>query len=206
MIGRYVQSIRPTRASLRGRRKILALILVVLGLAVTARTSLALFTDSDAVSANAFTVGDVELGTAPTSAVVTYSGMVPGDEVTGALTVSNDGNIELRYAVTATTDEDTLAAQLDLTIKVGVTTCTNAGFDTDGTVVYATGDLGSIAGIDVIGDPATGAQAGDRTLAVSGTEELCFNVVLPASTPASFEGTSSTATFTFASEQTANNP
>jgi hypothetical protein len=58
--------------------------------------------------------------------------MAPGDEVTNPITVTNGGSLELRYAVTSTTTENTLAGQLDLTIKTGVTTCTNGGFGASG--------------------------------------------------------------------------
>ena len=180
---------------------VLALLVSVVSISV-----LALFTDTQSVGNNTFSTGTVDISTNPTTALVTYSDMAPGDEVTNPITVSNDGTLELRYAVTSTTTEDTLAAQLDLTIKSGVTTCTNAGFDTDGSVVYATGDLGSTAGIDVIGDPTAGADAGDRTLAASASEELCFNVLLPSSTNNTFQGLTTTATFAFQAEQTTNNP
>jgi predicted ribosomally synthesized peptide with SipW-like signal peptide len=166
----------------------------------------AIWTDSEDVDANTFSTGTIDISTNPTTALVTYSDMAPGDEVTNPITVSNAGSLELRYAVTSTTTEDTLAAQLDLTIKSGVTTCTNAGFDTDGTVIYTTGDLGSTTGIDVIGDPTQGDDTGDRTLAASANEDLCFNVELPSSTGDSFQGLTTTATFTFAAEQTASNP
>jgi spore coat-associated protein N len=188
-------------------RILVVLLLVGVVAAGLGVASNAIWTDSQAVDANVFSTGTVAISTAPATALVTYSGMAPGDEVTAEITVTNDGSLELRYAVTSTTTEDTLAAQLDLTIKSGVTTCTNAGFDTDGTVVYATGDLGSIAGIDVIGDPTPGAQAGDRTLAGSGgNEDLCFNVELPSTTGDPFQGLTTTATFTFEAEQTASNP
>jgi spore coat-associated protein N len=192
-------------------RRHLSRILVVLLLVGVVAASLgvasnALWTDSQDVDANVFSTGTVDISTNPTTALVTYSDMAPGDEVTNPITVSNDGSLELRYAVTSTTTEDTLAAQLDLTIKTGVTTCTNAGFDTDGTVIYGPADLGSTTGTDVIGDPTQGAQAGDRTLAASANEDLCFNVELPSSTGDSFQGLTTTATFTFAAEQTANNP
>jgi predicted ribosomally synthesized peptide with SipW-like signal peptide len=166
----------------------------------------AIWTDSEDVDANTFSTGTIDISTNPTTALVTYSDMAPGDEVTNPITVTNAGSLELRYAVTSTTTEDTLAAQLDLTIKTGVTTCTNAGFDTDGTVIYGPGDLGSTTGTDVIGDPTQGDDTGDRTLAASANEDLCFNVELPSSTGDSFQGLTTTATFTFAAEQTANNP
>lgn len=188
--------------------KKLTLTIVVLALFTTviSLSVIAVFTDTQSVGSNTFSTGTVDISTSPTTALVTYADMVPGDEVTNPITVSNDGTLELRYAVTSTTTEDTLAAQLDLTIKSGVTTCTNAGFDTDGTVVYATGDLGSTTGIDVIGDPTQGSQAGDRTLASLANEVLCFNVLLPSSTGNTFQNLTTTATFAFQAEQTQSNP
>ena len=99
-------------------------------------------------------------------------------------------------------------AQLDLTVKSGVTTCTNAGFDADGTVIYGPGDLGAglIGGMNIIGNPAQGAHPGDRTLAAGAKEDLCFNVELPSSTNNTYQGLSATATFNFQAEQTKNNP
>ena len=179
---------------------VLAAFVALLSLSV-----LTLFTDTASVPANTFTTGTVDISTNPATALVTFSDMAPGDEVVNPITVSNDGSLELRYAVTSITTEDTLAAQLDLTIKSGVTTCTTGGFGVDGTVVYATGDLGSMASINVIGDPTQGAQAGDRTLAASGSEVLCFNVSLPSSTNNTFQGLTTTATFAFQAEQTKNN-
>ena len=117
---------------------------------------LALFTDTASVPANAFTTGTVDISTSPTTALLTFSNMAPGDEVVNPITVSNDGSLQLRYAITSTTTENTLAAQLDATIKSGVTTCTTAGFGIDGTVLYGPADVGSTTGINVVGDPAQG--------------------------------------------------
>ena len=188
-------------------RKILASI-VVLATAgsVLAFGTNAVFTDSASVGGNVFSTGSVDISTSPTSALVTFSAMMPGDVVTAPLTVTNAGGGQLRYAVTSTTTENTLAAQLDLTIKSGVTTCTNGGFGASGSTVYATGDLGSTGGIAVIGSPTQGSQAGDRTLNASASEVLCFQVSLPLSTGNAYQSLSTTATFTFDAEQTANNP
>jgi hypothetical protein len=167
---------------------------------------LAVFTNTASVPANTFSTGTVSISTSPTSALVTFSGMAPGDQVTNPITVTNAGTLALRYAVTSTTTENVLAAQLDLTVKSGVTTCTNAGFGSSGTVVYATGDLGNTTAIKLIGDPAQGAQSGDRALAAAANEALCFNVSLPLASPNAVQGLSSTATFAFVAEQTTNNP
>lgn len=194
-----------TRASLVKAAMVFALSMAAVTVVVTG----AIFTDSQGVDGNTFTTGTVNLTAAPASAAVTFDGMVPGDKVTAPITVSNDGTVQFRYAVTSTaTDADSkgLAAQLDMTVKTGVTTCSNAGFGTDGTAVYGPADLGSVAGIDVIGDPAQGAQAGDRSLAASSSEVLCIQVQLPAATGNEFQDATTTATLTFNAEQVANNP
>ena len=171
---------------------------------VTAATG-AVFTDTQSVGGNTFSTGSVDISTSPTSAVVTVSDMAPGDQSTNPITVSNDGSLQLRYAIQATSTEDVLAAQLDATIKVGVTTCTSAGFGVDGTVLYGPGNIGSTSGINLVGDPALGAQAGDRTLSAAGSEVLCINVTLPLGTDNTYQSLSTTASFNFIGEQTANN-
>jgi len=191
-------------------KKLLAtLAVVIVGASFVVFGSFAVFTDSQNVPSNTFSTGTLDISTNPTSALVTFSAMAPGDQVTNPITVTNGGTLQLRYAVTSTTTEDTLAAQLDLTIKTGVTTCTNAGFDTDGTVIYGPSgpdDLGSVAGINVIGDPAQGDDTGDRTLNAGTNEVLCFNVELPSSTGAGYQGLNTTATLAFQAEQTSSNP
>ena len=52
----------------------------VLGL-IAGTSTLAVFTDSAAVGSNSFTTGTVDISTSPTSALVTYSGMAPGDKI-----------------------------------------------------------------------------------------------------------------------------
>jgi predicted ribosomally synthesized peptide with SipW-like signal peptide len=174
--------------------------------ATTAGTT-ALFTDQDTVGANLFTNGTINLTTNPTTALVTFSSMMPGDAVTAPVTVASGATSgDLRYSISATaTNVDTLGLkdQLVLTIKSGVTTCTNAAYTTDGTVLY-TGDLDSTAG-KLVGDPTAGAQAGDRNLLGNTSEVLCFHVGLPSSTDNNFKLATTTATFTFDSEQTKNN-
>ena len=188
-------------------RKLMATIVVLAAfVALLSISVLALFTDTASVPGNTFSTGTVDITTSPTTALVTFSAMAPGDQVTAPVTVTNAGTLQLRYAVTSTTTEDVLAAELDLTIKSGVTTCTNGGFGADGTVVYAAADLGSTTGINVVGDPAQGAQAGDRTLNASANEILCFNVSLPTSATNAAQGLTTTATFAFEAEQTSSNP
>jgi spore coat-associated protein N len=184
---------------------------MTLGMLATAGSTVALtfsgavFSDTQALASNSFSAGTVQISTTPTSAAIALADMAPGSTVTGPLTVSNSGSLQHRYAMTSATTEDTLAAQLDMTVKSGVTTCTTAGFGVDGTVLYGPADLGSASEIAIVGDVAQGAQAGDRTLAASASEVLCVQVSLPLSTGNTFQSLSTAATFNFTAEQTDNN-
>ena len=189
--------------------RIVASVVLVMVLALTwSRDTLAVFTDSDAVGANTFTAATISLTTSPTTALITYSNMNPGDSVTNPITVTNAGNSQLRYAVSSSAtnaDGKGLKDQLVLTVKtVDVTTPGVPCDNFDGTQLY-TGDLDSTAG-KLVGDNTQGSQAGDRTLASAANEILCFRASLPLATANAFQAATTTATFTFDSEQTANNP
>ena len=193
-----------------GRLLATVAIVGIAGTTLTGLTTGALFTDTQSVTANAFTTGTVKLGLTPAATpAITASNMAPGDSVYGTVLVSNTGTLSERYAVLSTTDvtdANFLAAQLVLTVKVGVTTCTAAGFGATGTTLYGGGILGATAGTKLIGDAATGAQAGDRTLASGASETLCAQVSLPITAPNAYQAKTTTAVLRFDSEQTANNP
>lgn len=196
------------RGDVRRRLAATAVALACFG-SVTTVGVLAVFTDKESVGANAFSSGTVDIATTPTSAAVSFAGMMPGDQVTDDLVVSNQaGSAAVRYAVSSTAtnvDAKGFKDQLVLTVKtIDVTTPVTPCDNFDGTQLYL-GDLDSTAG-KIIGDPAQGAQAGDRPLAVSASETLCFRVALPLATGNAFNNAASTATFTFDAEQTANNP
>ena len=165
------------------------LLVFALGLSWT-RNTLAVFTDQDAVGANTFTAGTVALTTSPTTALITFSGMQPGDSVTNSITVTNSGGSALRYAISSSAtnaDGKALKDQLFLTIKT--TDATVAGGpcnDFDGTLLYS-GDLDSTAG-KLVGDNAQGSQTGDRALNASSNEVLCFRAGLPLATANTFQG------------------
>ncbi len=193
-------------------RRTLVLMLIAGLLAGFASVGSALFTSTASIAANTFTTGTVTISTNPTSAAVTFTTMAPGDQVTAPITVTNGGSLALRYAITSTVtnaDSKGLGAQLQVTIKSGVTACTNAGFSASGTIINnsgAAGPLGSLTGpLNLVGDPTTGAQTGDRALASSASEVLCFNVSLPSSTGNAYQNATTTATFSFVAEQTVNN-
>ncbi len=184
-------------------RVLLTAAVVLLAAGALLISSLALFTDSATVGNNTFSTGTLDINATPASAVVTASGMAPGDQDTAPLTVSNGGSLDLRYAVESTTTENSLAQLLVLTIKTGVTTCSDASWQATGTTLYS-GRLGSTTTDAIIGSQATGADAGDITLAAGASQVLCINVTLPTSTTTG-QGLTTTATLDFLAEQTTNN-
>lgn len=167
----------------------------------------AVFTDTQAVGSNTFSTGTIDISTTPTSALVTLTGMAPGDTATDDVVVTNGGTLQMRYAISSSAtnaDAKALKDQLTLTIKTAdINTVDGACNQFDGTQLYS-GDLDSTAG-KLVGDSAQGSQAGDRTLNASATETLCFRVNLPSASGNAFQNATTTATFTFDAEQTANN-
>ncbi len=164
---------------------------------------MALFTDSEGVGSNVFQAGTIDISVAPGSAILTATALMPGDTVNGSAVVTNAGTAQLRYAITGiSTDVDGLHLNtvLALTIKDEGTSC--AAFD--GTTLFS--GYVPTAGGNLVGDPAAGNQAGDRTLNNGVGETLCFSANLPIGTGNAFQGSATTMTFTFAAEQTANNP
>jgi spore coat-associated protein N len=165
----------------------------------------AAFTKTSASSGNTFVSGSVNLSVSPGSAIISMAGMMAGDGVTAPVTVTNTGTAALRYSVKSTTTENILASQLSFTIKSGVVSCDSANFGASGVVLYGPAALGSTSGVNLIGNPTTGAQAGDRPLAAATNEVLCFQVTLPMSTDSTYQNQTTTATFDFSAEQTVNN-
>ena len=200
-----------TRNPAKGGRIGRSMLVVALSVGALATTVTgALFTDSDAIAANEFATGDVDLTTSPTTSAVSMSNMAPGDTKYGSITVTNGGSLELRYALKSETTEDVLAGQLDLTIwnetaEADTATDPTCSTTVPATTLYNADVLGTVAGSNLIGDPAQGAQIGDRTLAAATNEVLCLKVELPTDTGNTFETKTTAATFTFGSEQTANN-
>ncbi|MCV0403379.1 MAG: M73 family metallopeptidase [Chloroflexi bacterium] len=170
--------------------------------------SLALFTDSATVDGT-FTAGTISLDPSDVASLSLSSGaLLPGDVLTDDVTITNDGTAELRYSVsTASTNADGLALRDVLTLTVREIDTTTPGTpcnDFDGALVVAQTAFG--ASSVGIGSPAAGAQAGDRTLAAASSETLCFRMSLPSATGNAYQGATTTTTFTFNAEQTANNP
>jgi hypothetical protein len=131
--------------------------------------------------------------------------MVPGDSVTQPVTISNVGSVNFRYSMTSVaTNPDGRALKDELVFTIKTADAGGGCSSFTGTTVY-TGDLDSTTG-KIIGDPATGAQPGDRTINSPLAETLCFRGTLPTSAGNVYQSATTTATFTFDAEQVANNP
>jgi predicted ribosomally synthesized peptide with SipW-like signal peptide len=191
----------------RRRRGLLALLLAGTALisATGATMSLALFTDSVSAAANTFTTGTIHIGILPAATILSDVTMMPGDTVNGSVVVTNTGTAEMRYAVSGSatnTDGKGLASQITVQIRqpdtAGGTTCTAfTGTSLFNSVVpYVEGNL--------IGTFASHPNGG-RILAAGAFETLCFRATLPLLTVNAYEGATTTMTFTFYAEQTANN-
>jgi spore coat-associated protein N len=199
----------PDEGERRSRRRLLAAIGIA-GLSlitVGTLTTGAIFSDSEDLGANSFTTGTLVLGLNPVSALFSVTNMAPGDTVSKPLTVSDAGTLGLRYAATAVatnTDGKGLRSQLAFTVYSGVSAanCT-AGTTAGGTVLFGSAPIGASSA--VFGDPAQGAQAGDRALGAGTGETLCFVASLPLATDNTFQNAATTVTFTFDAEQTKNN-
>jgi predicted ribosomally synthesized peptide with SipW-like signal peptide len=195
----------------RRRRGLIALLIAGTALigATGATMSLALFTDSAAANANAFTTGTVHIGILPAATILQAPAMMPGDTVNGSVAVTNTGTAPMRYVVTGSAsnlDTKGLASQLVVTIRQpdgnAGTTCTafTGNVLWTGAVPYVEGVLiGTNFGVN---HPY---GAGARPLASGISETLCFRATLPAATGNGYQGTTTTMTFTFYAEQTANN-
>src|SRR2546426_880518 len=104
-----------TEGRRRRRRGIVALLAAVSLLTIGAGSiSLAQFTDS-ATSTWSFTTGTIDISTNP-AVFTSITAMMPGDASTQALTVTNAGTGDLRYAM-STVATNALGTQLQLTIK-----------------------------------------------------------------------------------------
>ena len=194
----------------RRRRRILGLLLLGLLLIPSIGTSyltFALFTDQETVTAD-FTTGTIDLdGVRIDALVLTSSAMMPGDTITDDVVVENDGSAQLRYAMTtASTNADSKALRDALTLTIKTIDATTPGTpcdNFDGTSTLYSGVLG--ASTAKFGNPNQGSDSGDRTLNAGANETLCFRVSLPSGTGNAYQGATTTTTFTFDAEQTANN-
>ncbi len=153
----------------------------------------ATFTDS-ATSSSTFSSGTVDMELADDAsdaysfATLSTANMKPGDVKYATLRVENAGSIASTYTMASNESETALSGELQLGAVVGAATCDDLGYAaavTAGTVAIPTGDL------------AAAAISTARPLAAAASETLCFKVELPSATTNTFQGLTTTSTFTF---------
>lgn len=158
----------------------------------------ATFTDGGNTAASAFTAGTLDLlvsgetDDAYAFTTLEMSNMKPGDVQYAPLTIANDGTLSFSYSMsTSATNTDGLGLrdQLTLGVRKVASTC-------DATTYAAA------TGADILFAEAalSGGAISSRTLA-SGDEVLCFKVLLPSGSNDTFQGATTTATFTFSATQ-----
>ncbi|MCM0639997.1 hypothetical protein [Cellulomonas wangsupingiae] len=215
----------PSRQDVARRRRAWATgsILVLAGVGVTSLTTSALFTDQDDLAGMVGT-GTVVLGAQGAQFTMPAGGLAPGGTVLSALTVTNEGSLALRYAVSlqaaATTaptpppgapGNGALHEQLRARVFAAVE-CTVAGTDAADPLGDTGGPAGDVVGLPttrtpLVGDPETGQDLGDRVLSgeTTLTETLCVRVDMPLAVGNAYQNTATTLTFWLDSEQTVNN-
>lgn len=185
----------PARDGAPGQRLLLTLALMLGAVSGFVRGgTFASFTDTASSASNQFSTGVVNI-TTPTTAQFSFSNIVPGEKVTRAITVTNDGTLDLTYSVSSTLDSDPngLGANvLKLAIKSGLSSaeCTTPNFDS-WTPLYGPDAL--LAGSNLF--------TGRALTSSSPVEVLCFQIKLLATAdPTTYQGKSTTVTFTFSGQ------
>jgi spore coat-associated protein N len=168
----------------RPRRTLPALAVVLAAVGITVGSG-ADFTASSANAGNAFTTGTLLIADGTSGAVLTASGLKPGDTTTGTVDIQNTGSLTGAFGLGSSSpagDTD-LLDQLDLTVKdcglfVGATAPSCAGAST---VLAGSVNIGSPIGL---GDYAPNAK-----------HRYEFTATLPQITDDTFQGRSATITF-----------
>lgn len=149
----------------------------------------AIWSDSSGSTAT-FSTGDIDIESSPATVVFTSGEMAPGDSVYGGITVNNAGSLPLKYRMT-TAAAGALGTALIAEVRTVSGTCDAASFSA-GSVIASPSSLSALA------------ISTWRTLDSGASEVACFNVKLPLTDTGS-QGLTTSATFTFSAEQTANN-
>lgn len=200
----------------RARRRRLIASAATLSLAavgVTSLTTSALFSDNDAATGGGFTTGTVNVELAPLPFQVAVDNMAPGDTQYRSLTVDNPGSLEYRYAVTKSwVDVPNVAYPLNL--LSGVLQLATVALPEGSDCTAVTAPTGAdIRGLDFVeadgpvlfGNPATGADTGDRILPAGSAEVLCFQITLPDTVGNEYQLSKTTVSVQVFAEQTVNN-
>ena len=160
----------------------------------------ATFTDSGTATST-FTAGTVDLeinndaDDAYGFSTIEMTNMKPGDVKYAPLTIENAGSLNFTYTMaTSATNADSKALRDQLTL--GIKTVVNEAACDSAGVGYAA----SLTTVTASGALSAAAIA-SRSVAAGASEVLCYRVELPAASGDTFQGATTTATFTFSATQ-----
>jgi len=143
---------------------------------------------SDGDRRSGLQVSSIDLASGMRDVVLSASDMMPGDEVTAAVTVANSGSKTLTYTMRRglwSTDGLALSTALLVTVRTVGSSCA----DFDGTVLYD-GPLDAAA---------LGGDGSGRPLPAATAEILCFRAMLPRDAGDAAQGATTTVALAFES-------
>lgn len=198
------------------RRRLLALSVLAV-LVVAAPTALialmagrgsASFGDEELLGRNRLTSATLDIAARPASTALRAENLAPGDVVAGVIELTNDGSIPLAYSVRVDgTIADELAPWITwwFTLRDAGGVCPDgpawAGVPASDRIEVAGDTFAEVGTVALVGDPAPGADPGDRVLAVAESELLCVGASLPLGVPNSAQAASALLTFRVDAEQ-----
>ncbi len=203
---------RDAKADKERRRRLVSTAAIV-GLAFVGVGQLAtgaVFQDSANASVS-FASGNVAITANNTASVVLApaTNMAPGDKVYRAITITNTGSLDLRYAITGqtTTETKSLSSALQYTIYAGVTPGACGLGNVSGGAAIATNKTIGLTVTQLVGSNVQGPDTGDRPLTAGpgNSEDLCVLTTMPLTTTSAFASATANVKLTFDAEQTANN-
>jgi hypothetical protein len=133
------------------------------------------------------------------------AGMKPGDSIMTPLVVRNSGSGQLRYSMSAASD-DLDGKGLGAILLMSVESRGWAGEAASCEVPGGSAIFGGRLAGGGFGDAAIGPDDGDRLLASGAQELLCIRTTMPLSGGNAYQGATATITFTLSSEPTPTHP
>ena len=204
----------------RSRRRRFAATAAICGMAFIGLGQLttgALFEDN-AGSNFTYTTGQVKILADGNNAITLdpIKNAAPGDTDYSPVTINNAGSLDLRYAITGTSADTAFAGSFPLSDVVeysvySVTSpanCSKAGIADSSSHLLNSSPvkLPPTNSTNVVGNPQSGPNPGDRALAASAADDnLCITSTLPIDVNSNYAAETVKATFTFNAEQTDNN-
>jgi hypothetical protein len=166
----------------------LAVVLAAVGITVGSGAS---FTASAANPGNAFSTGTLVIANSPSTALLSVTGMKPGDTSSSTVDITNTGSLAGDFALktASPTGYTALLGQMQLTVvDCGAWTTTAPGCTTGTTNVYT----GTVSGL-------TNASLGNYAGAIK--HRYKFTATLPSSTDDTYQGKTAGVDFAWSATQ-----